>query len=69
MCPRYDRHELSGDQIEEVAERAAKKAITLAEQQMYASVGKRVVNGIFILFGIVSVGLLVLAVKLGWIKP
>ena len=44
MCPRYDKHELDEEQIEDIAERAAKKAIIMARDDFYKDVGKSMFN-------------------------
>jgi len=70
MCPRYDKHELSAEQIDLIATTAARKAVELAKTDMYNGIGKTVVNYIFWIVGIASVGLFVFAVKMGWVgKP
>jgi hypothetical protein len=69
MCPKFDLHELSEEQIDDITTKAAKKAIELAKADMYQGVGKAVVGWIFWIVGVGAVGLFVLAVKMGWIKP
>jgi len=69
FCPRYDRHELTDDQIEEIAERAAKKAVLSAKNEMYQGVGKTVVGWAFYVVGAVAIGIFVMGIKFGWIKP
>lgn len=55
-CPRYEKHELSDEQIEEIAERAAKKAIKLAKADFYQDVGHTVVNKFYWLVGLIIAG-------------
>jgi len=68
MCPRYDKHELSDDQIEEIAERAAQKAIEKATQDFYAGVGKSIMGKVYWMVGLMIVGLFVWMNKNGWVK-
>lgn len=68
QCPKFSEHELTDAQIDEIAERAAKKAVELAKNEMYTGVGKRVVNGIFYIIGAVSIGIFAVGVHFGWIK-
>jgi hypothetical protein len=55
-CPRFDRHELSVEQIESIAEAAAEKAVVIARQNFYRDVGESVVNKWFIIIGMMTVG-------------
>jgi hypothetical protein len=68
-CPKYERHDLTNTQIEEITERAAVKAVQLAEDRMYKGVGKKVVGMLFYTVGVVSFGVFAYAVSKGWIKP
>ena len=68
QCPKFSEHELTEEQIEDIAERAARKAVELAKNEMYTGVGKRVVNGIFYVVGAVALGLFAVGVHYGWIK-
>jgi tetrahydromethanopterin S-methyltransferase subunit G len=68
-CPRYDKHELTDEQIDLIATNAAKKAVDLAKKELYQGVGERVVNWIFWVIGVAVVGLFLFAVKMGWVKP
>ncbi len=56
-CPRYDKHELSEDQIVEIA----KKAVALARDEFYQEVGKSVTSKLFFVVGIACVG------AIGWL--
>jgi hypothetical protein len=67
-CPRYDRHELSLEQIDELTTQAAIKAVNLAKENFYQGVGEQIINKIFWLIGLCAVGLLVAAIKMGWVK-
>lgn len=66
-CPRYDKHELSEDQIEEIAERAAEKAIKKAKDDLYKDVGETVVGKFKWMVGLIVVGTFVWMVSHGWI--
>jgi hypothetical protein len=69
LCPKFALHELTEEQIDEITTNAAQKAIELAKKDLYQGVGKAVVGWIFWIVGVAAIGLLVLAVKFGWIKP
>jgi hypothetical protein len=68
QCPRYDKHELSDEQIEEIAERAAKKAIEMAKTEFYTDVGHTVINKFYWLVGIVVAGSFLWLNSKGFIK-
>jgi len=68
QCPRYDKHELSDDQIEEIAERAAKKAIGMARDEFYQDVGETIVGKFKWLVGAIAVGIFVWLAQHGIIK-
>lgn len=67
-CPRYDKHELDDDQIEEIAERAAVKAVEKATRDFYAGVGKSVMSKLYWLLGLIIVGTALWLQKNGLIK-
>ncbi len=48
---------LTEEQIEEIAERAAERAMAKLTDHMYKQVGKSVVSKLFWIVGIISVGL------------
>lgn len=48
---------LTEEQIEEIAERAAERAMKKLTDHMYKEVGKGVVNKLFWIVGVISVGL------------
>ncbi len=48
---------LTEDQIEEIAERAAERAMQKLTDHMYKQVGKSVVSKLFWIVGVISVGL------------
>ena len=54
-CPRYDKHELSADQIEQIVEKAAKRGVEMARQDFYKGVGESVVSKWFIFIGMATV--------------
>lgn len=58
-CPRYDKHELTDDQIEEIAERAAEKAIIKAKNDLYRDVGETVLGKFKWMVGAIVVGVFV----------
>ena len=69
-CPRFHTpHELTDEQIEAIAEKAADRAVEKAKTEMYNGIGKSVVRGLYYLVGVVAVGLFVFAVQRGWVKP
>ena len=57
QCPRYDKHELSENQIKSIAEAAAIRAVEIARENFYKDVGQSVVSKWFIFVGIATVGL------------
>lgn len=68
-CPRYDKHELSKEQIDELTTAAAIKAVELAKKDLYQGVGKTIVGWSFYIIGAGAIGLFAIGVKLGWFKP
>lgn len=48
---------LTEEQIEEIAERAAERAMRKLTDHMYKEVGRGVVNKLFWIIGVISVGL------------
>jgi hypothetical protein len=54
-CPRYDKHELSDEQISQIAEAAAQKAVQIARDNFYKDVGKSVVSKWFVIIGMGTV--------------
>jgi hypothetical protein len=52
-CPRYDKHELSEDQIIDIA----KRAVLLAKDEVYKDLGKTVTEKFFTAVGVVMLGL------------
>jgi hypothetical protein len=69
LCPKYEHHELTDKQIEDIAERAANKAVIKAKNEFYQGVGVVVVTKIYWLVGAVCVGLIVFGIRMGWVKP
>jgi hypothetical protein len=57
LCPRYDKHELSDEQIKDIAEAAAIKAVSIARENFYKDVGESVVSKWFIFIGIGTVAM------------
>jgi hypothetical protein len=56
MCPKYAKHDLTDEQIEEIAERAAERAIIKAQDRLYQEVGKGVLGKLYWIVGLVVVG-------------
>jgi len=69
FCPRYDKHELTDEQIDLIATNAATKAVLMAKKDFYQGVGETVINKLYWLVGAVAIGCLVLGIKMGWVKP
>lgn len=74
-CPRFHWHEISEEQIEVIAERAAEKALKKGRKLMYEELGKGVVSNIswltskfFWLVGIVAVVIYFFMLKHGLIS-
>lgn len=66
QCPRFDTpHQLTDAQIEIIIDRALEKW----KDDMYQGVGHRVVNWVFYVIGAAAVGLAVVAMQKGWLKP
>jgi len=68
QCPLYDKHELDEGQIEQIAERAAKRAVELAKEDLFKDVGHSVFRVMYYLVGVAAVALFVWLVKIGAIK-
>jgi hypothetical protein len=60
--------QLTDEQIEEIAERAAKKAVEQMTNQIYMEVGKGVVKKALYLLGALIVGAGIWAKAKGWIS-
>lgn len=63
-CPKYDRHELSEEQIIEIA----KKAVQLAKEESDMEVGRLTKKGLRYVAGTLLIGLYVWAVQQGLIE-
>jgi hypothetical protein len=59
---------LSDAHIEQIAERAAAKAMEKLTNQAYMSIGKGVVNKLFMVVGVVASAAYFWALGKGWIK-
>lgn len=72
MTPQVDRRKsafpLTDDQIEEIAERAAEKAVQKMTDQIYLEVGKGVVKKALYLVGAFIVGAGIWAKAKGWMS-
>jgi hypothetical protein len=64
FCPRYDKHELTKEQMVEIA----KLAVELAESQRNEQIGKMVTNKFYAVLGAVVFGLWVFLTKHGYLK-
>jgi hypothetical protein len=62
-CPKFDKHELSEDQIVEIA----KKAVALAREEFYQEVGKSVTSKFFVLVGLAAMATMVWLTRKGYI--
>lgn len=63
-CPKFERHELSEDQVIDIA----KKAVELARQEFYADVGKSITSKFFWIIGIVSMSVAGWLTSHGYLK-
>lgn len=59
---------LSEDQIDMIAERAAEKAITKLTSHLYQEVGKGVINRLLWVIGVLGVAVYVALKSAGWVK-
>lgn len=59
---------LTDDQIEEIAERAAEKAVAKMTAQFYQQVGKGVVSKLLTVIGVITVGAYMWLSSHGWVK-
>ena len=57
MNPKLDFAPCTEEQIEEIAERAAERAMKKLTDHMYKEVGRSVVSKLFWIVGIISVGM------------
>jgi hypothetical protein len=64
QCPKYERHELSEDQIVAIA----KKAVQLAKEESDMEVGRLTKKGLRYIAGTLLIGLYVWAVQQGLIE-
>ena len=64
LCPKYDKHELTDDQIVEIA----KKAVLLAKDEFYIEVGKSVTTKFFVVVGVFSLVIVTWLAKEGYFK-
>ena len=65
LCPRYDKHKLSEEQIAQIAEAAAQRAVAIARDNFYKDVGKSVVSKWFVFIGLGTVAAYAWAKKVG----
>jgi len=64
-CPRYNKQELSEEQIVRIAEDAAQRAVAIARDNFYKDVGKSLVSKWFVLIGLGTVAAYAWARKVG----
>ena len=60
---------LTEDQIEQIAERAAAKAVERVTRGVYLAVGKTIVQKSLYLIGVAAVAFLIWSAQRGWLKP
>lgn len=60
---------LTDEQIEQIAERAAEKAVKKMTEQAYQAVGKGVVSKLLYILGVLTLAGYAWAMHNGWIKP
>ena len=65
---RRTRSALSEEEIEDIAERAAEKAMLKMTNQLYQEVGKGIISKLLYLVGIIAVGLWAWLHQGGWLK-
>lgn len=63
QCPKFDKHELSEEQIVEIA----KRAVALAREEFYQEVGKSVTSKFFMLVGLIAMSTMVWLTRKGYI--
>lgn len=59
---------ISEDQMDEIAEKAAEKAVAKLEDRMYREIGRGVLKKLSWMVGIAAVSLFIWAQKNGWLK-
>ena len=64
QCPKYDKHELSEDQIIDIARRA----VILAKAEFNQEVGEAVTSKFFVVVGLLTMGVLGWMTVHGYIK-
>lgn len=67
-CPRYDKHELSEEQVKKIVEEAAIKAVEINDANFERKIGRRALNFASYVVGAFILGLFALGVKMGVIK-
>ena len=68
FCPKYERHDLSDEQIEMIATNAAKKAVDLATDDFYKVVGRGITQKFVWIVGVFAVGMVTWMAQKGWLK-
>ena len=68
QCPKYNLHELTDEQIDAIAEKAAKRAVAMARDDFYKDVGETIIGKTKWLVGAIVVGGFVWLAQHGMIK-
>lgn len=65
---RFNAHRLTDEQIDEIAEKAATKALSKITDLAYREVGKSVMSKLFYVTGVIAVAAFLYLQSHGWIK-
>lgn len=60
---------LTEDQIEEIADRAARRAVESLTDHVYREIGKGVISKLYTVVGVCAAAVVIWATSKGWIKP
>ena len=66
-CPKYEKHELTTDQIKAITFEAAKLAVEMVKAEAITATGTFVITKLGYLVGVISLGLLLYLNRLGLI--
>jgi hypothetical protein len=69
MEDRRKFHNLTDEQLEQIAARAAEIAIERMTSEVYQAVGKTILHKLAYVVGAAAIGVSVWAASKGWIKP
>ena len=64
LCPRYDKHDLTEDQMVDIA----KRAVVMAKKEFNEEVGEAVTSKFFVMVGLCVMGILGWMTTNGYIK-